>query len=180
MEINNGPKGGKNRDWGYASYNVDDNSDDLKLTYTSYEKSGRVNRYTDNGDGGHSHSTWDTKESYDSGESPSWSREDSGDSSNPSDADVQDNGGCYLTTACLQHFKHEFRDDCYELSVLRWFRDNFISKEEIKYYYRVAPLIVKAINKEKRKAEIYEYIYDTIVEECVQAIENGNYKFAYN
>lgn len=54
-------KGG-NRDWGYASSDADGN-----LTYTSYEKSGGVNRYSDNGDGGHSHSHWDNKDDYNSG-----------------------------------------------------------------------------------------------------------------
>lgn len=41
-------KGGSNRDWGYVSSNVDDDSDE-HLTYTSYERSGCVNRYTDLG-----------------------------------------------------------------------------------------------------------------------------------
>lgn len=35
---------------------------------------------------------------------------------------------CYLTTACMRHFKENFDDNCYELQVLRWFRDNFISE----------------------------------------------------
>ena len=38
---------GSNRDWGYASSDEDGN-----LTYTSYERNGSVNRYSDNGDGG--------------------------------------------------------------------------------------------------------------------------------
>ena len=39
-------KGGNNRDWGYASYDVDRYTDysDSNLQYTSYEKSGSVNR----------------------------------------------------------------------------------------------------------------------------------------
>ena len=57
---------GKNRDWGYASYNVDDEGDE-RLSYTSYENSGSVNRYHDNGDGGHSHSHWDSKDDYNNG-----------------------------------------------------------------------------------------------------------------
>ena len=70
---------GKNRDWGFFSYNVDDENDD-KLGYTSYEKSGRVNKYVDNGDGGHSHATWKDKDDYNKGEEPDWERTDSGDS----------------------------------------------------------------------------------------------------
>ena len=87
--------------------------------------------------------------------------------------------GCYLTSACMQHFKSEFDDNCYELTVLRWFRDNYVSKDDIKLYYNLAPKIVESINKDKRKEEIYDYIYDAIVDECVTAIENGDYEYAY-
>ena len=48
---------GKNRDWGCASY-YEDNDGNTHLIYTSYEKDGSINRYTDNGDGGHGHSRW--------------------------------------------------------------------------------------------------------------------------
>ena len=57
-------------------------------------------------------------------------------------------GGCYLTSACMKYFQEKFDDNCYELTVLRWFRDNFVSKEDIEHYYEVAPIIVEAINKE--------------------------------
>lgn len=62
---------------------------------------------------------------------------------------------CYITTACMKQFLDSFNDDCYELTVLRWFRDNFVPKKDIKHYYETAPMIV-------------------------EAIENGNYEFAYN
>lgn len=54
-------------------------------------------------------------------------------------------GGCYLTSACMKHFQKNFDDNCYELTVLRWFRDNFVSKEDIEHYYNVAPIIVKKL-----------------------------------
>ena len=41
---------GSNIDWGYASY-----TDDGRLIYTSYEKSGSVNRYEELEGGGHTH-----------------------------------------------------------------------------------------------------------------------------
>ena len=44
---------------------------------------------------------------------------------------------CYLTTACMKYFQENFDDNCYELTVLRWFRDNFVSKEDIEHYYEV-------------------------------------------
>lgn len=87
--------------------------------------------------------------------------------------------GCYLTTACMKHYLNNFDDNCYELTILRWFRDNFVSKEDIERYYRLAPMIVDAINEEPENDIIYNYIYDNIVDACVEAIENANYEFAY-
>ena len=89
-------------------------------------------------------------------------------------------GQCYLTSACMKHFQDEFDDNCYELTVLRWFRDNFVSKEDIELYYNVAPIIVQNIDTLDGNEQIYNYIYSHIVEACVKAIENGDYDFAYN
>lgn len=86
---------------------------------------------------------------------------------------------CYLTTACMKHFMKDFDDNCYELTVLRWFRDNFVSKEDIKHYYEIAPIIVETINQEEKFNIIYDYIYDNIVDYCVEQIEQGNYEKAY-
>ena len=88
-------------------------------------------------------------------------------------------GHCYLTSACLQHYKENFNDDCEELTILRWFRDNFVSAEDIVHYYKTAPIIVEAINKIDSNATIYNYIYDKVVKPCVDAIKAGNYQFAY-
>ena len=89
-------------------------------------------------------------------------------------------GSCYLTTACMMYFQENFDDNCYELTVLRWFRDNFVSKEDIKHYYEVAPTIVEGINNEEKSDIIYDYIYDNIVDYCVEQIEEGNYDKAYS
>lgn len=89
-------------------------------------------------------------------------------------------GGCYLTSACMKYFQEKFDDNCYELTVLRWFRDNFVSKEDIEHYYEVAPIIVENINKEEKANIIYDYIYDNIVDYCVEQIEQGNYDKAYS
>ena len=89
-------------------------------------------------------------------------------------------GGCYLTSACMKYFQEKFYDDCYELKILRWFRDNFVSKEDIEHYYEVAPIIVETINKDEKSGMIYDYIYDNIVDYCVEQIEQGNYEAAYN
>jgi len=87
---------------------------------------------------------------------------------------------CYLTSACMRYFQERFDDNCYELTVLRWFRDNFVSKEDIEHYYEVAPIIVETINKEEKSGIIYDYIYDNIVDYCVEQIEQGNYEQAYS
>ena len=89
-------------------------------------------------------------------------------------------GGCYLTSACMKYFQEKFDDNCYELTVLRWFRDNFVSKEDIEHYYEVAPIIVENINKEEKANIIYDYIYDNIVDYCVEQIEQGNCDKAYS
>lgn len=87
---------------------------------------------------------------------------------------------CYLTTACMQHYAEEFDDNCYELATLRWFRDTFVSKEDIAHYYQIAPAIVEAINKIPECEKIYSYIYVNIIDECIKAIEQGDYEFAYS
>lgn len=165
---------GRGRDWGYAS------SDDKgNLSYTSYEKDGSVNRYSDNGDGGHSHSHWNNANDYNSGKDSDWSRSESNDSPNPSTGEVQDNGGCYLTSACMRHYLAAFDDNCYELTVLRWFRENFVSKEDVEHYYQTAPIIVSTIDINKHQDLVYNYIYDNVIDYCVKAIENGDYASAY-
>ncbi len=85
-----------------------------------------------------------------------------------------------MTSACMKYFQESFDDNCYELTVLRWFRDNFVSKEDIEYYYEVAPIIVENINNEEKSDIIYNYIYDNIVDYCVMQIEQGNYDKAYS
>lgn len=97
------------------------------------------------------------------------------DKSESSSVDVK----CYLTTACMKHFQENFDDDCYELRVLRWFRDNFVSPEDIKHYYTIAPYIVKEINKDEKADLVYDYIYDNIVDYCVEQIVDENYDNAY-
>jgi len=49
----------------------------------------------------------------------------------------------------MKYFQENFDDNCYELTVLRWFRDNYVLSEDIEHYYDVAPVIVEAIDQEK-------------------------------
>lgn len=87
---------------------------------------------------------------------------------------------CYLTTACMRHKMEKFDDNCEELTILRWFRNKFVSEEDIKHYYETAPIIVEAIDELENNDSIYNYIYNNVVNACVVAIKNGDYDFAYN
>lgn len=86
---------------------------------------------------------------------------------------------CYLTTACMKHQLEDFDDNCYELFILRWFRDNFTTSSDINHYYKVAPQIVKCIDKDPNCDVIYNYIYESIIVPCVKAIKYGDFEFAY-
>lgn len=103
-------------------------------------------------------------------------------SSHNSDKSEKDShsGSCYLTSACMKHFQEEFDDNCHELTILRWFRDKFVSKEDIDLYYEVVPTIVKNIETLEDNERIYNYIYENIVKTCVEAIEKGDFDFAYS
>ena len=87
---------------------------------------------------------------------------------------------CFLTTACMKFLKENFKDNCNELTILRWFRDNFVSKDDIEHYYDIAPIIVSVIENMELKEKIYNYIYNDVILVCINAIKNCNYEFAYN
>lgn len=88
--------------------------------------------------------------------------------------------GCYLTSACIKHYSGQFDDNCYELQLLRWFRDTFVSPEDFKHYYQTAPIVVEAIEKNPDNNSIYNDIYQNVISVCVKAIEQKNYGLAYN
>ncbi len=83
---------------------------------------------------------------------------------------------CYITTAVCETFHKP--DDCYELTLLRGYRDSYLmaqpeGEEMIREYYDVAPSIVKHINKRKDRAEIYRGVWDEYLAPCIQMIEEG-------
>ena len=89
---------------------------------------------------------------------------------------------CYLTTATCQVMG--LPDDCEYLRVLRWFRDNVLSrtadgKQDIAAYYRTAPEIVAAIDLRTDHRDIYEKIFRETVQPAVKAIQGGAYELAY-
>ena len=79
----------------------------------------------------------------------------------------------------MKKLKDEFDDNCYELNILRWFRDNYVSEDDIKYYYKMAPIIVEALNEFPDCIKIYELIYQNVILFCIKAIENSQYELAY-
>lgn len=89
---------------------------------------------------------------------------------------------CYLTTACIKAKK--LSDDCFELTTLRWFRDNYLmsfeqGKQDIEHYYEIAPKIVAAIERTQHSGTTFHYIYNEVVLPCVDLICNKQYEEAY-
>ena len=89
-----------------------------------------------------------------------------------------DTSGCFLTSACVE--AKGLPDDCYELTTLRKFRDEFLAKQEcgkceIEHYYHVAPAIVDRINASKDSIAVFERIYDELVVPCIKMIEGSNF-----
>ena len=83
----------------------------------------------------------------------------------------------------MRHYNKNFEDNCEELNILRWFRDKFVLPDDIMRYYATAPSIVATINSletlEKRN-NIYNYIYNSVIKYCVEAIKKGDYDKAYS
>ena len=86
-------------------------------------------------------------------------------------------GGCFITTAVCDTLGKP--DDCYELTMFRDFRDNWMAVQAdgeslIQEYYVVAPKIVSAINQFPNAKEIYQNIWDKSLSGCLRYIEQGN------
>lgn len=90
-------------------------------------------------------------------------------------------GGCFITTAvCLSR---DLPDDCYELNILRAFRDNHLKYNRdfaylINIYYEIAPKIVREIDKSPNRNAIYNELYDNYIIKSIKSIENNDYKSA--
>lgn len=82
---------------------------------------------------------------------------------------------CYITTAVCE--SRQKPDDCYELSLLRSFRDDYLMQSAegeamVQEYYNVAPTIVKHIGKRADAEEIYEEIWQQYLSPCIRLIES--------
>ena len=90
---------------------------------------------------------------------------------------------CFITTAVCEYFQKP--DDCYELTTLRKFRDEWLSlqvggEDLIKEYYSIAPNIVRAISVSDEKDIIYLHLWNDYINPCIKLIELGAYDTCKN
>lgn len=81
---------------------------------------------------------------------------------------------CYITTAVCESLKKP--DDCYELNLLREYRDTYLyslpdGEQLIEAYYDVSPTIVKHINRDSMRDAIYTDIWREYLLPCIRLIE---------
>jgi hypothetical protein len=98
------------------------------------------------------------------------------------DTVVSQGGGCFITSAVCKFFGKP--DDCDELRILRFFRDTYMTTDEMKAdvreYYEIAPKICAAVEKapDGGRAE-YELVYALGLLPAVLAVQAGNDRWAY-
>ena len=95
----------------------------------------------------------------------------------------QNDGSCFLTTACVEH--KGLLDDCHELTAMRYMRDEWLAKQpggqdEIDKYYEIAPGIVERINMCDDAGDIWERLYQEYILPCVAAADAGEYEKAHD
>ncbi len=83
---------------------------------------------------------------------------------------------CYITTAVCEVLGRP--DDCYELNLLRDYRDTYLSslpdgETLIRKYYDVAPSIVKHIDQSGCPEKVYQDIWQNYLKPCIRMIEDG-------
>jgi len=91
---------------------------------------------------------------------------------------------CFIATACAE--ARGLPDDCYELSLLRLFREEYVAKlpqgEAVLTEYREkAPKVVSAIGAlgEERSGEVWEHLYESGVVRAVELILGGMWDEAF-
>lgn len=90
-------------------------------------------------------------------------------------------GWCFITTAtCLALGRS---DDCQMLTTFRQFRDNFIMKSSggddlIRYYYDIAPNIVRKINMSSNSEKVYFFIWTNFLKRIYSHILLGEKEIA--
>lgn len=92
----------------------------------------------------------------------------------------EDTGCCFITTACIK--AKGLPDDCEELTVLRQFRDGYMSTLDsgsamITEYYQIAPRIVSCISALSNGQQIFVELYDQVAK-SVNLVKAGDNKAA--
>ncbi|MBK6482332.1 MAG: DUF2188 domain-containing protein [Chitinophagaceae bacterium] len=91
---------------------------------------------------------------------------------------------CFITTACVRYYN--LPDNCYQLQKLRSFRDNYLKNQKdgndlIQQYYSVAPTLVKLLNEQTNKGNLFREIFHQINTACalIEIKENAKAKNIY-
>ena len=90
---------------------------------------------------------------------------------------------CYITTAVTKSLGEP--DDGPTLTALRRFRDTYMQenderKDQVKRYYKVAPLIVAQIDEHPMKDRIYQDLHDNFIKPAYDALQEGDNDRAYS
>ena len=96
--------------------------------------------------------------------------------STPPPSTPKKDGLCFITTAVCKYLGKP--DDCFELTALRDFRDNWLAEqaggaEEIREYYEIAPQIVEKLAASEEKDLLYEKIRLEYITPCLEKILRG-------
>lgn len=88
-----------------------------------------------------------------------------------------------MTSACIEAMG--LPDDCEELTTLREFRDTWLieqpgGQKAITEYYRIAPGIVDRIRERDDRQEVFQEIYNNLVQPCVVLIKGGRLREAWD
>lgn len=94
---------------------------------------------------------------------------------------LEHDNGCYLTTAMCYILGKE--DNCYELSILRFFRDNYMKKtvegqKLLAEYILISPPIADILLKHKDKNEIANFMLNKYINPAIELIKKKQYVLA--
>jgi len=105
------------------------------------------------------------------------------DSDGNKDGHSEDKSGCFISTACIK--SKGLPDNCYELNMLRLFRDQYIKtlpqgEQIIQEYYSIAPRILSKIEDSGNPHKIYNYLYKNLVSKSLKFIKQKRHIKAFH